>query len=127
VLRLLLYARGLQTPLRGASAPSFRFALGALARADNAERIAVYEPRGWIYRNRVFKRLAVSEVVQVYFEDDDRESPTYGPFSSFETVDGVAYADGAMFARLDDLAGSWMHEATRIIWPSMVVAAINYQ
>jgi hypothetical protein len=127
VLRLLLYAPGLQTPLRGARAPSFRFALGALARADNAERIAVYDQRGWVYHNRVFKRLAVSDVVQVYFEDDDRESPAYGPFSTFETVDGAAYADGAMFARLDERADSWSHEASRSIWPSMVVSGISYQ
>jgi hypothetical protein len=98
-----------------------------LARADNAERIAVYEQSGWVYHNRFFNRLAVSDVVRVYFEDDDRDSPAYGPFSTFEAVDGVAYADGARFACLDERAGCWAHEESRSIWPSMVVCSAKTQ
>ena len=84
MVRVCVYASGSPAPL--ADGPSFRFALGTLARGDTAEPIGTYRHHGWMFDQRFHTRIALKDRVRAYFEDDDRESQTYGPFAAFEII-----------------------------------------
>ena len=84
---------------------------------------APYSNHQWIVDGQTYFRLDCTANVDVRFERDAQRSTTYGPYTRFSAVNGLAYGDGKVIAFLDHKSGDWLFYDSGYRWPTMVVAS----
>jgi hypothetical protein len=91
---------------------------------DAKEPFAVHESHEWVVNGGRFVRADCPGPALIRLERlDGSRSKIYGPFNSISFVDGVAYADRAVFGFVDRSIGDWYchddgrHYAVMVISP----------
>jgi hypothetical protein len=82
------------------------FVGGQLRSKEGAMPIAVHENHAWQVRDQWYSRLDIPGPVMVLLSSPPAER-TFGPFTSFSCVDGVAYTENRVFAFVDNEQGDW--------------------
>lgn len=96
---------------------------GEVARVDpDGALVAEHQNHSWVVDGANFSRLDLEGPVVVRFQGSDgRASKTYGPFSAFSAVNGVAFKDGSVFAFVDREMKDWYCHDDGHHWPLMVI------
>lgn len=98
--------------------------VGETMRGGDAEApFAIHESHEWVVNGNRFVRADCPGPAQIRLERlDGSRSKTYGPFNSISFVDGVAYADRAVFAFVDRSIGDWYCHDDGRHWAVMVIS-----
>jgi hypothetical protein len=110
-----------------ASAQSrIQFADGQLCLDHQPQPFAFLEGDEWHWKSESFEDVLFDDPVMVVFIGDGGErSPNLGPFQSFRTSDGQAYADGLLLAEFDDRSSRWREISTGKDWATMTLVAAD--
>lgn len=80
--------------------------------------VAYLEDRLWRVGEDTYLRLECAGELHVHFEAGHDRSSTYGPFSTFTCVDGMAFVEGAVFSVcLRNSVWHSYHDSRQ--WPAM--------
>jgi hypothetical protein len=100
---------------------------GEVIRAEGGGPIiARHVDHAWLVDGVRYLRLDIDTdtTITAHFERIDGSlSKSYGPYETFSFVDGVAYANRAIFAFADRSIVDWYCHADGIHWPLLVIAA----
>lgn len=93
---------------------------GGRLRTDADRTIAVHVDHNWKVGDERYSRLDIAGPVCVALSRGASRK-TYGPFTAFSCVDGVAYAEGHVFAFVDAELGDWYCVEDSHHWKSLEV------
>jgi hypothetical protein len=100
---------------------------GEVIRAEGGDPvIARHVDHAWVVDGARYLRLDIDcdATITAHFERvDGSRSKTYGPYETFSFVDGVAYANGEIFAFADRSIVDWYSHADGAHWPLMIISA----
>jgi hypothetical protein len=103
-------------------APYFRITGNFMRVGPDNTVAARYKNHFWEIQGQYFTSYRCVVPIAVHFEDAQGErSSQFGPFASLGVADGVAYADGVLFARLVEESQLWHSYAEGTYWPVMVI------
>src|SRR3954469_18115561 len=107
----LVLARPHGPPINSGPYGRLWFTGDALFADEHPEPVARHQRHSWVPADGVhdksqFSRLEILGVVKVHFQRREAEA-NYGPFASVTMVNGVAYADGNVFAFQDAQRLDW--------------------
>jgi hypothetical protein len=96
---------------------------GETARAEpDGPLIAEHQHHSWMVDGERFSRLELEGPVMVHFQRNDGSvSKSYGPFSVFSAVNGVAFKERSVFAFVDREMNDWYCHDDGHHWPLMVI------
>jgi hypothetical protein len=84
--------------------------------------LARHKEHVWLLNHRQYIRIDCEARVHLFFCSEDGDaSREYGPFEHFSSVDGVAYADRNVFARVDQQIGDWYSMQEGRHWQALCV------
>lgn len=94
--------------------------VGVVREGVDGQVIAQHRDHEWHVDGERFTRLDVENHVQVQFLDGTA-SKTYGPFTGFSSVDGVAFREGEVFAYVDPRRNVWVRQDDGKSWPVLLI------
>jgi len=84
--------------------------------------LAQHNPNSWEVRGRSFFRVDCATMVRLQFENPDGErSELSSSFMHFSCADGIAYADGNIYAHIDLDSKRWFSHAERRFWQTLMI------
>jgi hypothetical protein len=90
------------------------------------EAIALHEHHAWRVDGERFTRADCSCPCTLHFaRADAATSKSFGPFESISFVDGIAYADRAVFAFADRSVGDWYCHEDERHYPLLVIEPVG--
>jgi hypothetical protein len=101
-----------------------RFDCESVRDADTGAPIALHRDHQWEIEGGRFARIDAGSRVLVHFERtrETQRSRDFGPYERFSAIDGIAYADGRVFAFADGKVGDWFCYDDGRHWPVMIVS-----
>ena len=85
---------------------------------DATRVVAVHTDHSWRVNGDRYSRLDIPGPVLVVLGKEDRQR-TFGPFTAFSCVDGVAYSEGHVFAFVDNEQRDWYCVADGHHWKTL--------
>jgi len=118
----LVFASGRGTTVRKGPYRSFVLQGETLRERVGGEPIAVHEGHHWHVDGKTYTRVDCDYGIRIHLSRvDGKLSKEHGPFKYFSCVDGIAYADRAVFAFADRTIGDWYCHADGQHWAIVIV------
>ena len=122
MLKLIFAEAGPGPTLELGPFPEIRIDGEALRAERGGPLLALHQDHAWLVQGRKFFRVDCPSLVRLRLENEDGESSGVSePFLHFSCADGIAYADGAIYANLDLETKRWYGHQNARYWRELVV------